>query len=134
MYLAYKYGKKKYRQRQERLAAAQAEETQDAGALASTQPPEPPHTGDTHDSAADRPHGATTNETVTANAPSVATSGKDGKGKSKEELTPEQIAEKKRKRKYRLKVLFALVFPFTLQALDMTIVASALPFIAADFS
>ena len=41
--------------------------------------------------------------------------------------------EKKRRMKYRLKILFGLVAPFTLQSLDTTIIASALPFIAQDF-
>ncbi|KAK3385691.1 major facilitator superfamily domain-containing protein [Podospora didyma] len=52
----------------------------------------------------------------------------------KERLTPEAIAEKKRKRRYRMKIIFGLMAPFTLQALDTTIIASALPFIATDFN
>jgi len=45
----------------------------------------------------------------------------------------EDPVEKKRRRKYRWKVLFGLMMPFALQALDTTIIASALPFIATDF-
>lgn len=42
-------------------------------------------------------------------------------------------AESKRRRKHKYKVLFGLALPFALQSLDTTIIASALPFIAADF-
>jgi len=48
--------------------------------------------------------------------------------------TPEQIAAKKRRRKYRLKIILAMFLPFTLQALDTTVIASALPLIAREFS
>ncbi|TLS25964.1 hypothetical protein PpBr36_07455 [Pyricularia pennisetigena] len=44
------------------------------------------------------------------------------------------IEEKRAARKYRLKLVLGLIFPFALQALDVTIVASALPWIAKDFS
>ncbi|RFU32690.1 hypothetical protein B7463_g3645, partial [Scytalidium lignicola] len=37
-------------------------------------------------------------------------------------------------RQYRVKLIFGLVFPFILQALDTTIIASALPWIASDFN
>lgn len=52
----------------------------------------------------------------------------------KAEPTPEEKAEKKRRYIYRFKIIVGLMMPFTLQGLDTTIVASALPFIAADFS
>lgn len=42
-------------------------------------------------------------------------------------------AEIKKRRKHKYKVLFGLALPFALQSLDTTIIASALPFIAADF-
>lgn len=35
--------------------------------------------------------------------------------------------------KYRAKIFFGLVLPFVIQALDVTIIASALPWIASDF-
>jgi hypothetical protein len=53
--------------------------------------------------------------------------------KPKKEKTPEEVAETKRRRKYRWKVVFGLFGPVLLQALDTTIIASALPFIAQDF-
>ncbi|KAJ5712038.1 Major facilitator superfamily domain general substrate transporter [Penicillium malachiteum] len=50
------------------------------------------------------------------------------------DLSPEEKAEKKRRRNYRLKLIFGLFGPFCLSSLDMTIVASALPYIATDFN
>lgn len=41
--------------------------------------------------------------------------------------------EKKAARVYRWKLIAGLFFPFSVQALDTTIVAGALPFIASDF-
>ncbi|SPO06506.1 related to putative multidrug transporter [Cephalotrichum gorgonifer] len=49
------------------------------------------------------------------------------------ELTPEEVAAKKAMRKYRWKIIMGLAAPFLLQALDTTIIASALPSIAQDF-
>lgn len=45
----------------------------------------------------------------------------------------ESPAESKKRRNHKYKVLFGLALPFALQSLDTTIIASALPFIAADF-
>ncbi|KAJ5614770.1 Major facilitator superfamily domain general substrate transporter [Penicillium herquei] len=50
------------------------------------------------------------------------------------DLSPEEKAEKKHRRKYRLKLILGLFGPFCLSSLDMTIVASALPYIATDFN
>lgn len=47
--------------------------------------------------------------------------------------TPEEIAEKKRRRIYRWKLIAGLFGPFALQALDTTIIASALSDIATEF-
>jgi hypothetical protein len=55
-------------------------------------------------------------------------------GKKKKIRSPEQVAEKRRKNVYRWKIILGLFSPYCLQALDTTIVASALPFIAEDFS
>ncbi|CAI7577816.1 unnamed protein product [Penicillium palitans] len=54
--------------------------------------------------------------------------------KKKKIRTPEEVAEKKRKNVYRWKIILGLFSPYCLQALDTTIVASALPFIAEDFN
>ncbi|PWI73841.1 hypothetical protein PCL_09117 [Purpureocillium lilacinum] len=43
-------------------------------------------------------------------------------------------AEKSKVRKYRWKIIFGLLWPYSLQALDATIIASALPWIASDFN
>lgn len=42
-------------------------------------------------------------------------------------------AEKLAARKYRWKLIAGLFLPFSVQALDATIIASALPFMASDF-
>ncbi|KAJ5400241.1 hypothetical protein N7465_010730 [Penicillium sp. CMV-2018d] len=55
-------------------------------------------------------------------------------GKKKKICTPEEVAEQKRKNVYRWKIILGLFSPYCLQALDTTIVASALPFIAEDFN
>ena len=49
-------------------------------------------------------------------------------------VSEESPAEKKARRIHRWKVVFGLFAPFALQALDTTIIAAALPFIAQDFS
>lgn len=41
--------------------------------------------------------------------------------------------EKLAARRYRWKIILGLFFPYAIQALDLTIVAGALPFIASDF-
>jgi hypothetical protein len=41
--------------------------------------------------------------------------------------------EKKALRKYRWKIIAGLCLPFLIQALDSTIIAGALPYIASDF-
>ncbi|KAJ5676180.1 Major facilitator superfamily domain general substrate transporter [Penicillium macrosclerotiorum] len=48
--------------------------------------------------------------------------------------TPEEAAENRKRRVYRWKLILGLFSPFCLQALDTTIVASALPYIATDFN
>lgn len=53
-------------------------------------------------------------------------------GEGQEDGREGSIKNKKR-RSHKYKVLFGLALPFALQSLDTTIIASALPFIAADF-
>ncbi|KAJ5942963.1 Major facilitator superfamily domain general substrate transporter [Penicillium verrucosum] len=55
-------------------------------------------------------------------------------GKEKKIPSAEGVAEKKRRNVYRWKIILGLFSPYCLQALDTTIVASALPFIAEDFN
>jgi hypothetical protein len=52
----------------------------------------------------------------------------------KKTRSPEQVAEDRKRRVYRWKVILGLFGPFALQALDTTVIASALPYIATDFS
>ncbi|KAF7716991.1 MFS-type Multidrug transporter [Penicillium ucsense] len=49
-------------------------------------------------------------------------------------ISEEEKSEKKRRRTYRWKIIFGLFAPFCLEALDTTIIASALPYIAQDFN
>ncbi|CEJ57022.1 hypothetical protein PMG11_05730 [Penicillium brasilianum] len=51
----------------------------------------------------------------------------------KKTISPDEAAEKKRRRTYRWKIILGLFAPFCLQSLDTTIIASALPYIAEDF-
>lgn len=121
MYLAYKYAKKKYKERKQAKAAETAESPSSDAQPAVQQDA----------MASDQIKNAARSEDETAE-----------KGEEKAESTsPEShetpqddSIEKKRKRSYRLKIIFGLVAPFTLQSLDTTIIASALPFIAKDFS
>ncbi|KAK5998022.1 MFS-type transporter ucsD [Cladobotryum mycophilum] len=48
-------------------------------------------------------------------------------------LCPECKTEKSAMRRYRWQIILCLVWPYALQALDSTIIASALPWIASDF-
>ena len=126
MFLAYKYAKKRYRAHQEAKVAEQT--------ASQTTPPAQygTHLDDTRGltAASDDPHiPAPYDPSALAAAPVHASS---DEGKSKE--TPEEQADKKRRRKYRLRIILGLFLPFTLQALDTTIIASALKFIADDFS
>ncbi|KAI7920353.1 hypothetical protein M0657_003234 [Pyricularia oryzae] len=99
--------------------------------------------------------------TATCERPNAPTSGKSGQGlqqsspapvavtasdaEPERHSTPQSsqikdskceacVEEKRAARKYRLKLVLGLIFPFALQALDVTIVASALPWIAKDFN
>ncbi|KAJ3471201.1 hypothetical protein MRS44_001300 [Fusarium solani] len=58
---------------------------------------------------------------------------RDGSEPSNEPC-PTCAADEKAATKYRWKIILGLVAPFALQALDSTIIASALPWIAGDFS
>jgi len=158
MFLAYKYAKRKYQERQ----AQETSPPQDAPTSSQTQA----SPGFLQD-ASWQPSAARTDD-VTA-APVITTDSQSGlipnsssspdnrdgsphkideqpvsssknngeakeHGKKKEPRTPEEKAAKSRQRKYRYKIIFGLMMPFTLQALDTTIIASALPYIAGDFS
>jgi hypothetical protein len=123
MYFAYKYAKKKYKKREQakRDAAAENSELPAAEGIQQNTSTVTNNDGEV----------TTTTEPVTGisakeNASVPATETQDE--------PEEDPVEKKRRRRYRLKVLFGLLAPFGLQALDTTIIASALPYIAQDFS
>ncbi|KAK3376576.1 major facilitator superfamily domain-containing protein [Lasiosphaeria ovina] len=131
MFLAVKYVRKKLKERREREASEEVPEgppTPTGGAFPHSQPlaqqPE-----------SDGPVDGTENGNSTAVASAAGPKPQTAAvKKAKEEESPEAKAEKKRRYKYRLKIVFGLTFPFMLQALDTTIIASALPFIARDFN
>ncbi|KXX80371.1 Vacuolar basic amino acid transporter 5 [Madurella mycetomatis] len=118
MYLAVRYAKKQYRAYQDRKADQHQLQVSLAGA----------HTQDA----------ARFEDTAALTAPPTSASqAVDNSGGTKDaerKETPEERAEKKRRRRYRLKIILGLFAPYTLQALDTTIIASALKFIADDFS
>ncbi|KAK0624945.1 major facilitator superfamily domain-containing protein [Bombardia bombarda] len=112
MYLAFKYAKRKYREGNER----KANDRDDGGQQQMLEPTS---------------NYASPDGVITAPAPAITS---PASKKEKKELTLEERVEQKRRRNYRYKIIFGLMAPFTLQALDTTIIASALPFIAADFN
>jgi MFS family permease len=116
MYLAYKYAKKK---QAERRAAREAS----GGSATSPDGASPPET---------RPESQA--ELTSIDGPNTTSSKPAKLPKEKHVETAEEKAAKKARRSYRWKILLGTCLPFALQALDMTVVASALPFIAEAFS
>ncbi|KAK4152705.1 hypothetical protein C8A00DRAFT_34554, partial [Chaetomidium leptoderma] len=121
MYLAYKYAKKRYGEHQQPKAAQKpptdtspyvqvGTHSDDTRIL--TASPDDHRTPTRHDEPSSLPHTPDPKPT-------------DANPKE----TPEERADKKRRRKYRAKVIGGLFAPFALQALDTTIIASALKFI-----
>ncbi|KAL4875869.1 major facilitator superfamily domain-containing protein [Aspergillus karnatakaensis] len=51
----------------------------------------------------------------------------------KQGVSPEEQAEKQRRRAYRWKLILSLFMPYFLASIDLTIVATAVPFIASHF-
>ncbi|KAL2141536.1 hypothetical protein VTI28DRAFT_2236 [Corynascus sepedonium] len=119
MYLAYKYGKKRYKEHQ----------AWKAGEQTPTKPNIMGEDGMLYDEtrglrASDEGPGVPVPYDPSPLAAAEET--KDGE-------ISEERAERKRRRKYRLRVIMGLFLPFALQALDTTIIASALTSIAQDF-
>ncbi|KAK1753190.1 major facilitator superfamily domain, general substrate transporter [Echria macrotheca] len=122
MFLAVKYAKKKIRENKEKKAqsndATQQQVTTPSSELPTATPKNPTH--QTDEPPTSRPGSPNTPPPAEHHPNHVE--------------TPEEAAEKKRRRIYRYKIVFGLAFPFMLQALDTTIIASALPYIATDFN
>ncbi|ERT02478.1 uncharacterized protein SPSK_05032 [Sporothrix schenckii 1099-18] len=136
MYFAYKYYKKK-RQEKRELQEAEEEERQRPAAAASGLASNINGVPVSRDGvvAGDEPGRGESIEPLQPGTMPTAATEKTTRSKTKKAVpTPEEKAAKKRRRIYRLKVIFGLMMPFTLQGLDTTIVASALPFIASDFN
>ncbi|KAL2128679.1 hypothetical protein VTI74DRAFT_8838 [Chaetomium olivicolor] len=123
MYYAYKYAKKKRQERQKR----KPEERSGSDTRADTRD------GTTFDDTRALTTSRNGQDSLPPNDLSSASPLPEPSTETKPIPTPEELAEKKRRRKYRLKLILGLFLPFTLQALDTTIIASALKFIADDF-
>lgn len=133
MILAYRWARKKQQQRQQ----AQDDEPSQPPPTNTIEIPIQPHSEATA-------RNTTTKETsqsldprsnAAANdSPAAVKGAEPGTKTEKPEPTPEEKAEQRRRRSYRWKIVIGLFAPFTLQSLDTTIIASALPFIASDFS
>jgi hypothetical protein len=130
MYFAYKYARKKYNERKQAKATdgADPEAVEPVEAPPSDGQPavlqQPVLQSDRIENATAHPEKAALTDEEKAQ-PAV---------EEKTDAPKEDPVEKKRRRKYRYKIIFGLMAPFALQALDTTIIASALPFIAQDFS
>ncbi|CAK7235254.1 hypothetical protein SBRCBS47491_009230 [Sporothrix bragantina] len=134
MYLAYRYIKRK---RQEKRAQEEAEERQRQSTANSGLAGDIDAVPVSRDGvvAGDVPVRDQSIEPLHADGTPAASTAPIKEAKEvKPVLTPEQKAERKRRYIYRCKIIFGLMMPFTLQGLDTTIVASALPFIASDFN
>lgn len=129
-YLLYKYINKSLKERKARKANAPADGFENigedqqapasvAGRLANSNPAETPENGSPQLRMVDEKQGSNVNSTSTEPKKSVDTRTKE---------------EKKAQRIYRLKLVVGLFLPFSVQALETTIIAGALPFIASDFS
>jgi hypothetical protein len=137
MFLAAKYVRKKYKERQQRNGEGAMElgqrlpgshEVNNAEPFTTNNSPRPFQT------ATPKPNSRQEYNRLdeqSLSRPDVNRPQRDSYDPEKE--TPQETAEKKRRRIYRYKIIFGLFMPFTLQALDTTIIASALPFIANDF-
>lgn len=133
MILAYRWARKKQQQRQQ---ARDDEPSQPPPANTIEVPIQPHSEAAARDTATkktsqslDPPSNAAANDN-----PAAAKGAEAGTKTEKPEPTPEEKAEQRRRRSYRWKIVIGLFAPFTLQSLDTTIIASALPFIASDFS
>lgn len=132
MILAYRWAREKYQQRQQ----ARDDEPSQPPPTNTIEIPIQPHSGATarDTPTKETPQSLDSPSNAAANGSPTAAKGAAGTKTEKPEPTPEEKAEQRRKRAYRWKIVIGLFAPFTLQSLDTTIIASALPFIASDFS
>lgn len=134
MILAYRWARKRYQQRQQ---GRDAEPSQPPPTNTIELPIQPHTEAATKDPTTREPSRSLdlpSNAVVNGASPAAAKDAKAVTKTEKPEATPEEKAEQRRRRVYRWKIVVGLFAPFTLQSLDTTIIASALPFIASDFS
>lgn len=136
MILAYRWARKKQQQRQQ--ARAGDDGPSQPPPTNTIELPIQPHSEPTARDATTRETSQSLDSPSNADAnkgsPAATQGAKAGTKTEKPEPTPEEKAEQRRRRSYRWKIVIGLFAPFTLQSLDTTIIASALPFIASDFS
>ncbi|KAL1870246.1 hypothetical protein Daus18300_005311 [Diaporthe australafricana] len=133
MFLAYRWARKRYQQRQQ----ARDDEPLESPPTNTVELPRRSHPEAALRGPATRdtsPSLYSPSNAVTTGSPAATKSAKAGIQTEKPEASPEEKAEQRRRRAYRWRIVLGLVAPFTLQSLDTTIIASALPFIASDFN
>lgn len=127
MIVAFRYAKRKYQENRDQKEQQSYELHQDVD--------DPRRTGDDgqlrHNSTSDG--GLGLQDTGAMRQGSVVLEGRDEGSTQKTPETQEEKAAKKRRRVYRTKIILAMFLPFTLQALDTTMIATALPLIAKEF-
>jgi hypothetical protein len=119
--LAYKLIKK---HKQKKQASQNAEQVEMPSASAASEAPTLENKDATND--VSQPEVIAVTPIVEQTDPSTPPARKD----SEPQITRD---EKLAARRYRILLIIGLFFPFALQALDVTIIASALPWIASDF-
>ena len=125
MYLAYKYVKRKQKEHKDQKSSAQDDDRQVTNSPVSGLGDEARRTS----------NGADVDVNATTAGGERTFRGRNDEAARREKGVPspgDKLA-KKRKNAYRWKLVIGLFAPFALQALDTTIIASALPYIALDF-
>lgn len=134
MVLAYRWARKKQQQRQQARDDVPLEPPPTNTIELPIQPQPETTTRDTTTRETSQNLDKPSNAAGNVVSPAATKGAEAGTKTEKPEATPEEKAEQRRKRAYRWKIVIGLFAPFTLQSLDTTIIASALPFIASDFS
>lgn len=141
MYFAIKYARKKHKERQAaKLAGTSAQDPAEAQVLAQPSVEQPgveqlsAQPKAVEDEKAEVPVDRTNVEAGPVQQDVAVPAAAVKSGDADPVVSDEEKLQKKKRRAYRTKIIFGLVAPFALQALDTTIIASALPYIAKDFS
>lgn len=134
MILGYRYARRKFREREARRQAEELQQSQDRPGESTAPRPSALAGGFVQQGAKGGTIPSSAPVSTTRQAENSAATHTAIPEKGFKTLTSQEKAEQHRRRSYRWKVVFGLFAPFTLQALDTTIVAAALPTIAVEFS